>query len=91
MTINIHGFAKKMTGLLFLVISIGLDHGMAQSKVYVTERITKDIPAIDGSFNDKLWKTGNWESGFFQKVPRTARRLRSKRHFSCITTTILFT
>ncbi|WP_051538889.1 DUF5916 domain-containing protein [Prolixibacter bellariivorans] len=73
MRINIHGLARKMTALLLLVLSIGLDHGIAQNKMYVTERITKDIPVVDGVFNDKLWKTGKWESGFFQKSPENGK------------------
>lgn len=42
----------------------------AYKRVYNTERITGNIPIIDGQLNDDCWQLGSWSETFTQQMPQ---------------------
>ena len=39
------------------------------ARVYLTERLAGQPPAIDGRLDDEAWKQGEWAGGFTQQIP----------------------
>src|SRR4030042_1347342 len=41
----------------------------APSRVYITSRLTTEIPVVDGNLSDACWNTGTWAGDYIQWIP----------------------
>ncbi len=58
-----------ISGLMILLFSLLQAQNENSRKSYICSRLSNPAPVIDGSLDDLVWLTGNWEGNFIQFEP----------------------